>query len=156
MTYQKLQVAKSIDVIKSDTINIPNPNVATSGTANATTASKLRNSAGLFLTSGVKIGDVVYNTTDNTIATITALDSEIALSISADIFVSGEAYVIYQTENPNAGCVLYVGVGGIVKVRTAGGSDATLVNVPNGSFLPINIVKVYSATTTATNMIAFW
>jgi hypothetical protein len=53
-------------------------------------------------------------------------------------------------------CVLYTGSGGIIRVLTAGGDDVTLVSVPAGVVLPIQIVRVFSSTTNATGMVALW
>lgn len=54
------------------------------------------------------------------------------------------------------GCVLYVGTGGILRVLTAGGDDVTLQNVANGTFIPLQVIRVFSSTTTANNIIALW
>jgi len=66
-------------------------------------------------------------------------------------------------DSPNGGvagasdpCVLYSGSGGTIRVLTAGGDDVTLVSVPSGVVLPIQIVRVFSATTNATGMVALW
>jgi len=66
-------------------------------------------------------------------------------------------------ESPNGGvagtsdpCVLYSGSGGTIRVLTAGGDDVTLVSVPAGVVLPLQIVRVFSATTSATGMVALW
>jgi hypothetical protein len=56
----------------------------------------------------------------------------------------------------NNGCVLYVGTGGILRVLTVGGDDVTFTNVPNGSFIPVQVLRVFASTTTATNIIALW
>lgn len=68
-------------------------------TATSTSANKLVNTAGAFTTAGsyglVAVGDIVKNTTDGTFALVTAIDSATQLSLSADIMVSGEGYVIY-------------------------------------------------------------
>jgi len=56
----------------------------------------------------------------------------------------------------NNGCVLYVGTGGILRILTVGGDDVTLTNVPNGSFIPIQVLRVFLSTTTATDIIALW
>lgn len=65
-------------------------------TTTATTANKLTDSGGAF-TSGVTVdvGDQVHNDTDDTYAFVTAVDSATALSLSADIFTSGEDYSIH-------------------------------------------------------------
>lgn len=54
------------------------------------------------------------------------------------------------------GCVLYVGTGGVLRVLTAGGDDVTFRNVPNGTFLPVQVIRVFSTTTTATDILALW
>ncbi len=66
-----------------------------SSAATGTTANKLVDSGGAF-TSGVTVdvGDEVHNTTDDTYAFVTAVDSATQLSLSADIMVSGETYTI--------------------------------------------------------------
>lgn len=78
------------------TVEIDEANGApkSSGTADGTTASKLIDSGADFSTDGVDVGDEVYNVTDDTYAFVTAVDSGTALSLSADIFVSGEDYSI--------------------------------------------------------------
>jgi hypothetical protein len=54
------------------------------------------------------------------------------------------------------GCVLYVGTGGILRVLTAGGDDITFQGVPNGTFIPVQVVRVFDSTTTALNIVALW
>lgn len=54
------------------------------------------------------------------------------------------------------GCVLYIGTGGTLRVLTAGGDDITFTNVPNGSFFPVQVIRVFASTTNATNIIALW
>jgi hypothetical protein len=49
--------------------------------------------------------------------------------------------------------VLYVGVGGHVKVQTRQGSDVTFYNMNNGQFVPVQVNKVYATGTTATNLV---
>ena len=72
-----------------------------SGTTDGTTTDKLVDSTQNF-TSTVSVGDLVYNTTDDTFAYVTAVDSDTTLSIDSDIMASGEAYSIYATPSlPN-------------------------------------------------------
>lgn len=56
----------------------------------------------------------------------------------------------------NNGCVLYVGGTGDLKVTTVGGNDVIFVNIQGGSFLPIQVVKVFATGTTATSIVAIW
>jgi hypothetical protein len=68
-----------------------------SGTTDATTAGKLVDSTADFVSDGVTIGDVIANTTDDTETTVTAIDNLTTLSVSPDIFTTGEDYVINGT-----------------------------------------------------------
>ena len=56
----------------------------------------------------------------------------------------------------NFGCVLYVGSTGNLKVETVGGDEVTLVNVNSGTFVPVQVKKVFATGTTVTNVIALW
>ena len=49
---------------------------------------------------------------------------------------------------------LYVGGGGALRVLTADGDDVTLSGVPAGFLLPLEVRRVYSTNTTATNIVA--
>jgi hypothetical protein len=53
-------------------------------------------------------------------------------------------------------CVLYIGSGGTLKVLTEGNDEVTFVNVPSGSFLPVNVLRVFASGTSASNIIAIW
>ena len=48
---------------------------------------------------------------------------------------------------------LYVGTGGNIQVTTTGGTTATFLNVATGSMLPVSVKRVWSTSTTATNII---
>jgi len=65
------------------------------GTATSTSAGKLVDSTeGQFLSTDV--GKVVYNTKDNTFAVVTGYTDANTLSLSKDIFTSGESYKIFN------------------------------------------------------------
>jgi hypothetical protein len=64
------------------------------GSATSTVTNHLVDSAATFETDGVKVGDVVANLTDQVYATVTVVNSETDLTLSADIFVSGDTYTI--------------------------------------------------------------
>mgnify|MGYP000367202920 CR=1 FL=1 len=53
-------------------------------------------------------------------------------------------------------CVLFIGGAGNLRVLTAGGDDVTFTGVLAGSFLPVQVTRVYSTGTTATNIVALW
>ena len=153
MAYQKLQTGRALEVINSNSINIPNvagPSV--SGTTDGVTANKLVDSTASF-TSNL-LGYIVYNTTDSTVATVTAVDDAGTLSLSADIMDSGENYTLYADDNN--GCVLYAGSGGNIRVLTAGGDDVTFVGVVPGAFVPVQVKRVFASDTGPTDIIAMW
>jgi hypothetical protein len=51
---------------------------------------------------------------------------------------------------------LYVGTGGTLKVTTAGGDDVTFTGIVAGTFVPVQVVKVWATGTSASNIIALW
>ncbi len=61
-----------------------------------------------------------------------------------------------QDGKGNNGCVLYVGVAGDVKVTTAGGDDVVFTGILAGSFIPVQVLKVFDTGTSATNIVALW
>jgi hypothetical protein len=56
----------------------------------------------------------------------------------------------------NNGSVLYVGNTGNLKVMTVGGDEVTFVNIQGGSFIPVQVLRVFATGTTASNIIALW
>lgn len=151
MAYQKLQVERALEVIPSDTINVPNvagPTV--SGTTDGVTANKLVDSTASF-TSNL-LGYIVYSGTQ--VATVTAVDDATTLSLSADIMISGENYTLYA--DANQGCVLYTGAGGDIKVLTAGNDEVTFTGTAAGAFIPVQVKRVFATPTPPTGIIALW
>jgi hypothetical protein len=159
----KLQVSRALSVIPSANTNIPMPNVIVTSTATATTANKLVDSTKNFLFSGttplnIQVGDIVYNTTTSTAATVTNVDSATQLTLNANIMSSTNTYTLYSGTNTTGSvepCVLYVGVGGDLNVTTAGGDVVDFVGIASGSFLPVQVIRVNSVVT-ATDIIALW
>lgn len=156
MASQKLQPSSALSVIPSDNVDIPFTNISASGTNTSATASKLVDSGATFNNGSVNVGDIVYNTTDSSAAMVTAIDSATTLSLNANIFSAGsKAYIVY-TGNSNQGCVLYIGGAGDLNVITAAGQTVLFKAVPVGTFIPINVIKVLSTSTTATFILALW
>lgn len=52
--------------------------------------------------------------------------------------------------------VIYVGVTGNVRVTTAQQDDVTFTSVPSGYVIPVQVVKVWSTSTTATSMVRIY
>lgn len=160
MAQDKIQVGKALQINPSDTADIPNPSYdgRISGTASAVTANNLVDNTADFVADGVRAGDIVYNNTDRKAAVVTVVVSGTQLTLSEDIFDTiSDAYVVYlKPDIANQGCVLYVGVGGDVTVRTVGGDQVTFQNLNNGQFVPVEILQVLETGTTATGLVALW
>ena len=132
-----------------------------SGTNTTATASKLINSAANFITNPVYPGDVVYNDTASTAATVVSVDSATQLTLNANIFTTtAQAYTIYsmssQAGNGQTGAVLYIGGTGTVSVVTIGGDAIGFAGVPAGTTLPIQVNQVRATGNTATLINALW
>ena len=157
MAYQKLQVSRALQVIKSDNANIPFPGVVETGTSTSVVANQLVDSAATFAALNVQVGDVVYNTSTSTAATVNRVVNDTTIVLNADIFLAaGNAYTIYSRNTKNEGCVLYVGTGGNIRVLTHGNDDVTFANIVGGSFLPVQVLKVFSTGTVAADIVALW
>jgi hypothetical protein len=156
MAYQKLQGSKVLSVIPSDNNVLPTGAIRLSGTnAGPVVANQLIAAAGTFSSQVIFPGDVVYNVTDGSAATVINVVSDTALSLNADVFTAtGKSFFVYRPEK--GGAVLYIGGDGNVSVETADGSSAVFVGLIAGTFMPINVTKVKSTGTTATNIIAIW
>ncbi len=158
MSSNFLNAKKGISIFKSDNADVPFINVAASGTTDATTANKLVDSTASFGGNVVEVGDIVYNTTDSTAATVTAIDSDTTLTLNADIIASGKAYTIYKG-NQNEGCLVYVGGTGDINCVTAGGTTLLFKNVAVGILggtCPVQVKKILSTSTSATLLLGLW
>jgi len=163
MSVFKTTFSRALAVIPTDNANVPYPATNASGTNTSVSVASLIDSAATFETNNVKTGDIVYNTTDGTAATVLVVVSQTALLLNDDIFAaSGKAYTIYQASSQttigNQGCFLFVGGAGNVKVTTIGQDIVTFTAVPVGTVLPVQVVKVHSSGsgTTATLINALW
>jgi len=83
-------------------------------------------------------------------------------SVAAAVTPNDDVNIPYPGDNtasPNTAkwpCVLYVGGAGNLTVLTAGGNTVTLVGVAAGTFIPIQVVRVFNEDTTATDILALW
>ena len=159
MAYQKLQVGRALAVIPSDDTLIPSVSTLVhSGTGNFLSASLLVDSVATtdFREIVNTPGAIVYNTgaggSYNVSSVVPANGVQLRLD-PATTAGAADAYDVYNAAT--TGCVLYVGVSGNLKVQTAGGDIITFANLPVG-FVPVQVVKVFSTGTTATNIIALW
>lgn len=165
MSLFKTTFSRALAVYKSDNAVIPYPGlVNTSNSCTSFSTNKLIDTNGKFKDKNVYIGDVVYNTTLKTAATVLNVDSNTQLTLNADIFTANaQEYTIYsmssQANIGQRGAFLYVGGAGNVSVTTIGGDTVLFSGVPAGTTLPIQIATVNSTTggtTTATLLTAMW
>ena len=160
MSVFKSQFSRALRVIPSDNAVVPSPYLIHTGANSGVQTNKLITITGDFVTDNVKTGDVVYNISGATAATVVSVDSQTQLTLNANIFTTGgQTFRIYQqspqTGSGNTGCFLYVGGAGNVTVTTIGGDDVTFNAVPIGTILNVQVLAVKSSTT-ATLINALW
>ena len=105
MAYPKITVntGLALQVIASDTIPIPAPDLPQiTGTNTSNTVDKLVDLNANFST--VSIGDIVYNTATNAVATVDAVDSNTILELSANIFTNApnDTYIVFVGGPPGS------------------------------------------------------
>ena len=158
------QPSRAIAVIPSDTINIPVPGIITSGTV-AAPGTTLTDLGQDFLNSttnpngyNIRGGDIVVSAA-GVICEIASVDSATQLTLLTAI--AAGTYDIYkgnyQILGESEGFTLFVGTGGpatVLRIQTLEGQDVSLLNVPDSSFIPIQVQRVWAATTTCSNIIA--
>jgi len=158
MSVFTLIYTRALDVVPSDEVNIPFPNIATTGAATSVVTDKLVDSSADFITGGIQIGDTVYNQSTNAFAYVTGVQNATTLLLSTDIMGVPDGYTIYQ--GSNQGCYIYVptidySIGNLrLEVVTLGGDAITFQNPPAG-VLPVQILKVTTGTNVP-NLIALW
>ena len=112
--------------------------ILSTGTTTSTTANKLVDSGATFSTDGIIVGAWVWNTTDDTYAEVTAIDSETTLSIDADIMVSGEGYKVYNSRLTIKKAGYYAIVGGVVHLSPVADKKMTAEIYKNGAAICYN------------------
>jgi hypothetical protein len=159
MKFLKTHYGRAINVIPSDTVNIPNPaGLGVTGITDGTDTNKLVDSTASFTTN--LLGAIVVNTTNNTIANVIGFQSASILILDADIFTSaGDGYAIYNSDN-NQGCALYISAQNPSKliVLTVGGDIATFNSCGDSNasiILPVNVLRVFDGTD-LTDLVALW
>lgn len=78
---------------------------------------------------------------------------------SAQVVVPNDTTNILYPGSPDGlleAFVLYIGTGGDIRVLTATGNDVVFKNVLGGTFLPVQVVRVFATSTTATDILALW
>ena len=154
------QASFAFKVIPSDTINIPQPYIVASGNNTLTAPNALVDNTAQFQGVGtsvpaVSVGDTVYNETTGEIASVTEVNSDSTITLSANIFLATpQVYTIYQPNPDPNSFLLYVGTGGDVEIVTSSPIPVLMKNVGDASFIPINVGRVNASNTTASDIMA--
>jgi len=70
-------------------------------------------------------------------------------SDTTDLSLSGGNF-----DNTASGALPFIGTAGNIKVTMLGGQTVTFLNIPDGTFMPIQVVRIWATGTTATNILA--
>lgn len=167
------QPHSSLFVVPSDTINIPQPGIITTGSVIGASATQLTdiNPAQNFdpivtNANGYSLnGAVVYQSYTGAfptlITSVTGIINNTGPSIASvsSAVVSG-LYNMYATNQAGkTSFTLFVGTGGAgstLRVLTAAGDDVTLSNLPDSSFVPLQVVRVFANGTTCSEILALY
>jgi hypothetical protein len=163
------QPTQALNVVPSDTINIPEPDAYITGTSNSVTGTTITDLGANFLgvnnpgntgySNRVAIGDVVYviDGAAITIVTVTAVTNNTTIVVSASV-TGNRPYEIYRSNagpSNREGFSLFVGGAGNIAVVPASSDQLVLLeNIPDSSFIPLQVKRVNSSDTTATKIIA--
>ncbi len=108
----------------------------------------------------VQVGDLLRNdsSVNSNCSRIVSIVGDDTVFVQTGLtFNAGQNITVFKGSDEPA--VLYVGTaaaGATLKVRSAGGDDATFVNIQQGSFIPVQVKRVYKTGTTASNIVALF
>ena len=108
----------------------------------------------------VQVGDLLRNDSSpnsNCSRIVSIVGDDTVIVQTASTFNPAQNITVFKGSDEPA--VLYVGTaaaGATLKVRSAGGDDATFVNIQQGSFIPVQVKRVYRTGTTASNIVALF
>lgn len=174
----KNQPIKAIDVVPSDTINIPQPGSYATGT-NAQIGSGtsildltanflgVSNPGNTGVSNKVAVGDVVYVTAAGAVTaeTVVSVNSNTQLTVSGSVSGTPATYAIYKSNGGaqtqpvagHEGYSLYVGGAGNgnLSVVPASSTDTVVLKgVAAGAFIPLQVTRVNSTGTTVAKILA--
>jgi hypothetical protein len=172
MGYQKLQVGRITAMERllnnqEDTVNLDDELITfTTAAGSGTPGTVIIAPPNTFIDANgnnlINAGDLLVNTSSPVVKSsyIASVDSDTQLTMVTGITIGSGATckVLAASHEP---AVLYVGThpgsGSItLKVRTEGGDDITFHNPPEGSFLPVQVKRVYNTGTTVSDILALF
>lgn len=161
------QPVKAIDVVPDGLVNIPQPGSVAEGTDGSTSlgaSPTFTSASSTFKTDFISGGDVLIATQGgvNELAEIESVNSETELKLSTPLnFTAPITFKIYKGNggsltSGNNGYSLFVGTGGDLNVLPVGtGQDSVILkNVADNSYVPLQVQRVLSTGTTASNILA--
>ena len=162
------QPHSSLFVVPSDTINIPQPGILTTGTNSSAGTINLTDAGQDFTPSvtnanGYNVtGGIVYQSYTGAfpaaINTAQGVTSPTVLKM-ANTTAAGVYNIYASNQSGSTSYTLFVGTGGagsVLRDLTAAGDDVTLTNVPDSSFIPLQVVRVFATTTTCSEILALY
>ncbi len=163
------QPTQALNVVVSDIINIPEPDAYITGTSSSGTGTTITDPSANFLgvsnpsntgySNKVAVGDVVYviDGATITIVRVTAVTNNTNIVVSTSV-TGIKPYQIYRANagpSDSEGFSLFVGGAGNIAVVPASSDQVVkLENIPDSSFIPLQVKRVNSTDTTATKIIA--
>lgn len=72
-------------------------------------------------------------------------------SDTTDLSLSGGNF-----NNTASGALPFIGTAGNIKVTMLGGQTVTFLNIADGTFLPIQVTRIWATGTTATDILALF
>lgn len=158
MSIFKKQFSRALRVYPSDDINIPFPNLVAQGQSTSLGTDLLIDSNADFISQGIQVGDTVYFDGTNGYANVVSVDSATTLTLSIDIINGPGQYSIYQ--GTNQGCYIYVEAeftARLVVYPLNNPQEPITFNAfPSGQILPVQVLKISTATNGADGFIALW
>ena len=151
------QPTQALNVVVSDTINIPEPDAYITGTSSSGTGTTITDGSANFLgvdnpgktgySNRVAVGDVVYviDGATITIVTVTAITNNTNIVVSASV-TGTKPYQIYRANagpSDSEGFSLFVGGAGNIKLTLASDDQPIVIKgITANSFLPLSVKRL--------------
>ncbi len=162
------QPNSSLFVVPSNTINIPQPGILTTGTNSSGGSNNLTDASQNFTPSvtnanGYNVtGGIVYQSYTGAfpaaVNTVLGVNSATILQM-ANSTAAGTYNIYSPNQDGKTSFTLFVGTGGAgstLRVLTAAGDDVTLTNLPDSSFVPLQVVRIFATGTTCSEILALY
>lgn len=159
MSVSQLNYTRALNVYAGNYANIPYPNIVRQAANTSVLSTYLVDANAQFLSMGLSNGDIIYNDTSKTCATILGVESDTRLKLNFNLFSSApQSYTIFKASPQdilgNRGCSLFISSNDTIVVKTVGGDIVTFENIWAGTILPVQVVQLVSSLTN-TN-VALW